>query len=91
MSKKSYMSKSNIVNEGKLETFLRAILPKHTQDAIKQSRLKKIEPKVKKLTGKLEKSIDNSNKIASDFERAWEKEFGEKVNIRRISLDDFSE
>jgi len=91
MSKKSYMNRSNIINEGGLETFLRAILPKHTQDTIKQSRLKKNEPKVKKLTSKLEKSIDNSNKIASDFERAWEKEFGEKVNIRRISLDDFSE
>jgi predicted transcriptional regulator len=89
MYKKSYLHCSNIINEGIIEDFLRKILPKNFQDYIEKRNLKKVAPKINKLTNKLNQSINNSNKLADEFEQLMKKKHGVDVKIKRKSLEDY--
>ena len=52
---------------------------------------KGLQKDIKKHTADLEKSIDKANAAADRFDKAFEKQFGKKLKISKLTPDDFIE
>ena len=76
--KKSYMDITNILSEGAFTNFLKGLIKG-------KSGLKRDAARLEK---KLEKNVKSYNKTQSDLERAIEKQYGKKVKLDRITVDD---
>jgi|ETNvirenome_6_85_1030632.scaffolds.fasta_scaffold00346_12 hypothetical protein len=76
--KKSYMDTTNIIQEGAISTFLRALFKG-------KSRLKRDAYKTKV---KLEKNIKDFNATQSRLEKNIEKTWGKKVKLPRAEFED---
>ena len=77
MKKKSYMNKNNLLSES-FFTKLAKLL----------NISKRLQPKNKRFPDKTIADIKNFNKGVDGFEKAWEKLYGKKIHLDRLTIDD---
>ena len=87
--KKSYMDKDCVLKESFLDDLIDQFFPKFKKGAADRYLNK---PRIKKKLAKYDrqlKDIDKkSKKVTSDFEKAFEKETGKKINLDKVSVSD---
>ena len=82
--KKSYMDRTNILNEGFFSKLFRIFKPKKSDGSSKEELIKKVsqDPKVKK-------SLKKLNKSTTDLETILSRAVGQKINLNKFTVKDF--
>ena len=79
--KKSYMNENQILNEGPIKSFLKALFTGKSK--------KKVSKNVDNIKSDLNNSISKCNNSANRLEKALKKEYGVTVKLKRQKIEDF--
>ena len=86
--KKSYMDNKIIMNESFIDDLLNKLYPGTKMKDVEKHLPKRKRKKLKKYEDELVKIEKQSTKSKDKFEKAYEKETGEKISLDDISIDD---
>lgn len=81
------MNNENILKESFIDDLLKKVFPTAHKNA-EEKYLKKKSKKLQKLEKDLASSQKKVKKYQSDFEKAWEEDYGKKLNLDDYSIDD---